>query len=208
MAFVGPSVPVRRLHGIRGVEFRPCARRGDVEAAVDEGFHTIVLIDGMMVYSYPPSPKEVAAALDSGVQVYGAASLGALRAVELRRQGMVGCGWVYQQFLTGAVFRDDELLASFDETSGEPSTIPLIDVRYACEVACRAGRLEPVQSQVLLERLRIVYFENRTPECIARVARDIQVEGGVIEWIVGPRRLRIKQADALACLRAAVSRVK
>lgn len=204
MAFVGPSVPVRRLRGIRGVEFRPCARRGDVEAAVDDGFRTIILIDGMMVYSYPPSPKEIAAALDSGVQVYGAASLGALRAVELRRQGMVGCGWVYRQFLIGAVDRDDELLASFDETSGEPYTVPLIDVRYACEVACRAGRIEPVQSQGLLERLRTVYFENRTPACIERLARDIRVEKEVIEWIAGPRRLRIKQADALACLRAVV----
>ncbi len=204
MAFVGPSVPVRRLRGIRGVEFRPCARRGDVEAAVYEGFRTIILVDGMMVYSYPPSPKEIAAALDGGVQVYGAASLGALRAVELRGHGMVGYGWVYKQILNGAVDRDDELLASFDETSGEPYTVPMIDVRYACEVACRVGRIEPVQSQELLLQLRTEYFENRTPACVERLARDIGIEMEVVEWIAGPRRLRIKQADALACLRAVV----
>ena len=50
----------------------------------------IILIDGWMVQRYPPSPMELYEAMAAGVMVGGAASLGALRAVELGARGCAG----------------------------------------------------------------------------------------------------------------------
>jgi len=47
--------------------------------------------------------------MERGVHVFGAASMGALRAVELDAFGMRGVGWVYQQFRDGTLDRDDEV---------------------------------------------------------------------------------------------------
>ncbi|MEM0446076.1 MAG: TfuA-like protein, partial [Candidatus Nitrosocaldus sp.] len=91
IVFLGPSLSREKAKSILpDAEYRPPARKGDL---LRVGSNSIVgLIDGVFLQDYPPTPIEVYTAIAKGVKVLGAASIGALRAVELERLGMVGIG--------------------------------------------------------------------------------------------------------------------
>src|SRR5881397_1767342 len=111
IVFAGPTLPRQPDAAWRsllaGCDLRPPARRGDVLAALAARPGALVLIDGYY-YSVPAvTHKELRYALDAGVRVLGAASLGALRAAEMAPLGMAGVGWVYEQYRSGAIDGDD-----------------------------------------------------------------------------------------------------
>ena len=97
VVFTGPTLPERDARQYLEADYRPPAAIGDVyKAALSRPF-AIGIIDGY--YETTPSiwHKEVLWALKQGIHVYGAASMGALRAAELaafrhdrRRQGVRG----------------------------------------------------------------------------------------------------------------------
>lgn len=199
VVFLGPSCCVAEAADVLTADFRPAARAGDIRAAVRRGIRRVILIDGVMVYGYPPSPTEVYESIQAGVELIGAASLGALRAVELRNHGMQGVGWVYEQYLRTAVMADDELLALMHPVTQAPLTVPLIRVRYALECLGDEGRVpRPVAAQ-LLDELRTVYFEDRTRACIeAAASRAGMTTAATAELF--DLRFDIKRADTLRCL--------
>src|SRR5688572_2369741 len=99
--FAGPSI-----HGIAralfdAFEFRPPAACGDIIAALHDGVHAIGLIDGVFESTAAVWHKEILLALERGVAVYGAASMGALRAAECHAFGMVGIGRIFADYASG-----------------------------------------------------------------------------------------------------------
>ena len=68
--------------------------------------------------------------MKSGVKVYGASSMGALRASELDTLGMVGVGYVYTQYATGEVDSDDDVAVMLDSETLEALSVPLINMKY------------------------------------------------------------------------------
>ena len=90
IVFAGPSI-----HGfdeaIRGgVEIRPPAACGDILRACGDGPARIGLIDGIFESGPSTWHKEILFALSAGIEVFGAASMGALRAAECHHFGMQG----------------------------------------------------------------------------------------------------------------------
>lgn len=198
LVFVGPSAPLRKWTD-HDIELRPPARRGDIVAAIDSGFRVIILIDGVMVEDYPPSPAELASAIDGGAQVYGAASLGALRAVELRPR-MIGIGWVFRMYLQGKVWRDDELVSSLFPESYRSLTIPLINIRYA---ALKLGEQTPdLRPQLgrLLEVLASMYFEERTNRSVLEIGLRLGLPQAMCKQLCSDQ-YNIKQRDFNLCIR-------
>lgn len=108
--FVGPSLGQDRptSPGI-DVDYRAPASQGDFIAAAVELPKAMVLIDGYFEHVPAVHHKEILWALDQGIPVYGASSIGALRAAELSRFGMIGVGKIYQSFESGELERDDEV---------------------------------------------------------------------------------------------------
>ncbi len=98
--FAGPSA-----HGLApsslldSATLLPPVRRGDVDRLVagnDPG--VIVICDGIFGSAAAVSHAEICNALDSGWDVWGVSSMGAIRAYELRSEGMRGFGYVYSLF--------------------------------------------------------------------------------------------------------------
>jgi hypothetical protein len=73
------------------------------------GYRTIGLIDGFFGNVPAPWHKEILYAMGRGVKVYGAASMGAIRAAELHRYGMKGAGRIFQAYRLGLLTDDDEV---------------------------------------------------------------------------------------------------
>ena len=84
-------------------------QRGDLGSALKERPDIIAIIDGVFHQSSAVGHKEILNVMKSGVKVYGASSMGALRASELDTLGMVGVGYVYTQYATGEVDSDDDV---------------------------------------------------------------------------------------------------
>jgi hypothetical protein len=98
----------------------PPASHGDILRSVLEfSPKQVVLIDGVFHQSLAVWHKEIVFALLEGIVCIGAASMGALRAAELWRYGMIGVGKIFEMYKAGE--EDDSLVAmTFDSETYRP----------------------------------------------------------------------------------------
>lgn len=144
-------------------------------AALADGASTLVLLDGYY-YTVPSvTHKELLYALDAGARVLGAASLGALRAVELAPFGMLGVGRVFEAFENGTLDGDDEvaLLHAPAENGYRPLTLALVEVRFALERLVDSGVVPAGSAGRLLGALKALPFTERDPGQLADLSRSL-----------------------------------
>lgn len=203
IVFAGPTLPREPGPDWRALldacEVRPPARRGDVLAALARHPRTIVLLDGYY-FTVPSVPhKELLYALDTGVRVIGAASLGALRAAELAPFGMEGVGTVFEAYRTGVLDGDDEvaLLHAAPEHDYRPVTLALVEVRHALS---RLG----LEADALIADLKALSFLDRHSSRVADLARRHLGEEAAGELARLLATESVKQDDARKALERAL----
>src|SRR5262245_52449653 len=104
IVFAGPTLSP---HEASDFEFRPPAAQGDFYRAARERPAAIGLIDGYFDERAAVLHKEILWALSERIPVYGAASMGALRAAELHVFGMRGIGRIFEDYRDGRLVADD-----------------------------------------------------------------------------------------------------
>jgi hypothetical protein len=172
IVFAGPTLP-RKPDAIwrsllAACDLRPPAQRGDVLTALVDRPDALVLIDGYY-YSVPAvTHKELLYALDAGVRVFGAASLGALRAAEMAPLGMTGVGQVFEWYRSGALDGDDEvaILHAAAEQSYRGLTVALVELRHALE----SPDFDREAAAALVARVKALPFSQRHPDVIEDLA--------------------------------------
>ena len=205
IVFAGPSLPPRD----RGrwsespvpVELRPPAQQGDVLRAVGERPWGLGLVDGYFEWVPAVWHKEILWALGKGVRVYGAASMGALRASELAPYGMRGVGWVVDRFLTGELEADDEVtVVHGDADDGYlPLSVPLVNVRATLERAVDQGMIDGGAAESIVMRLRTTYYPDRTHTAIVDAAQTVLPAGDadrLVDWWTA-NAIDVKRSDAI-----------
>src|SRR5690349_12805349 len=110
VVFVGPSLPPRLRPTEALWEWRPPVRQGELYRAALERPEAIGVIDGYFEVVPTVWHKEILWAMAQGIHVFGAGSIGALRAAELDAFGMRGIGQIYEMYRDG-VLEDDEEVA-------------------------------------------------------------------------------------------------
>lgn len=152
------------------IEVLPPAREGDIESLLtrDEPPPAIGLVDGALPPEPSVSAKEILQAIDRGIPVFGAAGVGALRAAECDRYGMVGIGRIYQAFRSESLDADDEVLRV-----DQPPSEPLVNMRFAVAAAVTAGIATPETAQRFVAVARTMHYPQRT---IAAVMRRLATE--------------------------------
>ena len=109
--FIGPTLPAAEVRARLpdAIVAGPVAA-GDVLRLVRRrGVARIAIVDGYFERMAAVWHKELLVALARGIEVWGAASMGALRAAELAPFGMIGVGAVYRAFRRGVLEADDEV---------------------------------------------------------------------------------------------------
>jgi len=203
--FVGPSFP--RLHALElpGIRVRPPAAQGDVLRALAEGARLIGLVDGVFGHEPAVWHKEILAALEAGVGVLGAASMGALRAAELHPFGMEGVGSIFRAYRDGILLADDEvtLLHGPAELGWPALSEPMVNLRATLARLARFGLIGPDEAARAARALAARFYPERTRPALEAVLAEI----------VGPRRAEtvrrwarrlavdVKRADAARLLR-------
>jgi len=168
--FTGPSLhPCETTH-LKDAMVLPPIKRGDLASVVPFDPEVIAIIDGEFYQSLAVSPKEILPFLEKGVRVYGAASMGALRAVELEKFGMIGVGRVFRLFRLGLLDCDDEVALTYCPWTYEAHSEPLVNTRYALRSAVRRRILTRAEAGTILETVKSTYFPERTRALMLRIA--------------------------------------
>lgn len=202
IVFLGPSLPPDEARRIVDATFRPPAARGDVTQAVDDGAEIICLIDGVFFQECAVGHREILSALERGVRVIGASSMGALRSAELDTLGMEGIGVIYHMYRQGVVESDDEVAVIFDPVSGSPLSEPMVNIRATLQKAAERGILDLVSHDALLTAALSLYYPDRTYDRICEEASNM-VAHGVIERFLAftaKERVDLKADDARQAL--------
>lgn len=171
--FTGPSLHPAEAATLLDATYLPPVKRGDLARLLAWQPSTVGIIDGEFYQSLAVTPKEVLALLEAGVAVYGAASMGALRAVELHRHGMIGVGSVFRLFRKGVLNADDEVALVYSGETYQAVSEPLINTRYALRAAVRRGLLTRTEAGEIVSRVKSVYFPERTRQLVLSIAREV-----------------------------------
>ena len=196
--FGGPSLSELALQRCQalGIELRPPARRNDIQQLVASGYQgAIALVDGVFHQVISVGHKELLSAIAAGCDVYGMSSMGAIRAYELRTLGMKGVGKVYRFFDQEGDFQDDEVaLLHHPAPPYHPFSEPLVHIRACIADLSARQEITPIAGQEIIDRLKALYFGERTMETFARLLES--VSGKAFEELAPDMTpYRIKQRD-------------
>src|SRR4051794_863690 len=179
--FAGPSLPPRlRPVAEPGIEWRPPVRQGDVYRAALERPAVIAIIDGYFELVPTVWHKEILWAMAQGIHVFGAASIGALRAAELDVFGMRGIGRIYEAYRDGVLEDDDEVavLHGPEELGYPPLTEAMVNIRATFAEAVRCGALGPDLAEQLTAMAKSLFYKERSWEAVLQAAAGGRLPGG------------------------------
>jgi hypothetical protein len=189
VVFVGPTLAAGEVaRRLPGCEVRPPVAVGDVlRLARKRSVSQIAIIDGYFERMAAVWHKEILVALARGIAVWGAASMGALRAAELAPFGMIGVGTIYRAYAAGRLVADDEVAVAHlpAEYAYAATSDALVDLR---DGLARAEISDRTRDALIALAAARFYRERSWAQLIADGR-----EAGL------PRR----QLDALAAWRAA-----
>lgn len=170
--FGGPT-----LHGRdhRGLDVLPPARLGSLYRAWQRGYRTFGVVDGY--FGSIPSiwHKEILYVISLGGRVFGAASLGALRAAELAPYGMVGIGAIYRACRLGLLTDDDEVCVTHAPRAlgYRPLSEAMVNVRVTLRRLRRLGHLDRRQERSLADACKAVHFSRRSRTAVGQCFADV-----------------------------------
>jgi TfuA protein len=202
--FLGPTLNHQKARNIFDADYRPPARKGDfLRLAADPEVEMVGFVDGVFLQDYPPTPIEVyQLARKEGILLVGAASLGALRAVELEKFGMVGIGKIFELYKTGRVDADDEVAVTFaPDGDFKLQSEAMIDIRYNLYLARKKGVISKKTKIALARVAKEIYFPHRNYGHIIDEAENrhpsLADEIGSFRSYISSNRKSLKEIDAI-----------
>ena len=135
--------------------------------------------------------------MSEGVPVFGAASMGALRAAELHEFGMRGVGRIFEAFRDGALEDDDEVAVMHGpaEIGFPPASEAMVNIRATLALAEAKGVIGAESRRALEAFAKALFFADRNwPALLAGGRRARR------------RRTRAGRACAIGCRRDASTR--
>lgn len=173
-------------------------QRGDLSQALKENPNIIGIIDGVFHQNSAVGHKEILNVLKKGIEVFGASSMGALRASELDTLGMVGIGYVYNQYASGEVDSDDDVAVMLDSETLEPLSEPLINMKYVFENAVTEDILTSDEKDELLGIAKKTYYPKRSyAKILSESDLDINKKEELIDFIRESKDIKKEDAKEL-----------
>jgi hypothetical protein len=207
--FTGPTLDEETIRELLPeAEIYPPVAAGDLLRLPLVAGDLVAIIDGFYFQAASVRHKEILDLLQRGVHVWGAGSMGALRAAELAPFGMRGFGSVFQAYVDGEIDGDDEVavLHTPQDLDYVKLTEALVNIRQACHTAVAEGLLSQEQAELVVRVTSALPFFERS---YARIWQEVAEAGlaeqtiKALQTFVRQKRHDRKRADALAMLEAA-----
>jgi hypothetical protein len=202
LIYVGPTLPadeVRRR--VPDATVMPPAGVGDIlRATRTRGVKRIAIVDGYFERMAAVWHKEILVALGRGIAVYGAASMGALRAAELAPFGMIGVGAIYRDYARGRLVADDEVAVAHlpAEYGYRAISDALVNIRYGLARAVKQRIIPAALEGRLVELARGRFYRERS---WAQLIVDAGLEGRTRDRLAAWSKPDRKADDARQLLR-------
>lgn len=199
--FGGPSLPATEISRLLPEAIvKPPAAMGDVYRSLAGRPKAIGIIDGYFERVPAPWHKELLWAMEQGVQLFGASSMGALRAVELLPFGMIGVGTVFEWFRDGVLEDDDEVAVAHlgPEDDFRPTTDAMVNVRATLSQARHKGLITSGETEEIARLAKALHYtERRWPTILRLVELEVGVEvrNKMVPWLT-EGAINQKAADA------------
>ena len=203
LVYVGPTLPAAEVAALLpGATVLPPVAVGDVLLAIRRrGVKRIAIIDGYFERMAAVWHKELLRAIERGIAVWGAASMGALRAAELAPFGMRGVGAIYHAYARGVITADDEVaVAHLPAAYGYRATSEaLVNLR---DGIARAPMLTAPLRARLIELARAPFYRERSWDRLIADARAAGLPARLLTALAAWPKPDRKAADARMLLRA------
>jgi hypothetical protein len=186
--FVGPTLPVEAARAILPATYLPPVAQGDVLRLLSKRPAAIGIIDGYFERVPSVWHKELLLALERGVALFGAASMGALRAAELHSFGMVGVGAIFEAYRSGELEDDDEvaLVHGPAEDGYRAHSTAMVDLRDLFARAAAAGVISAAIAAELVALAKAQFYAERSLRAVLALGRraglDAETLARLQEW--------------------------
>lgn len=175
IVYLGPTLKREEAIRILDADYRDPAKKGDflmLSRDSDEKKY-VGFVDGVFLHDYPPSPIEVYhLATRKNIELIGASSLGALRAVELEKFGMKGIGKIFQLYKNGIINADDEVAVTFVRENNILQSEAMIDIRFNLFLAYKKGIITNQTKKRFAKIAKNIYFPFRNYEDIIKLSQQ------------------------------------
>jgi hypothetical protein len=203
--FTGPTLSPEEGRAELDAIYLPPVSQGDIYRATLDRPQAIGVIDGYFECVPAVWHKEILWAMAEGIHVYGSASMGALRAVELAAFGMEGVGAIFEAYRDGTLEDDDEVAVAHGpaETGYQSLSAAMVNIRCTLSAALKARVISPA-TRTTLERIgKNLFYQDRTFPRILADATDEGILAGELQafrdWLPHGE-VNQKKTDALAML--------
>ncbi len=210
--FGGPTISEQEVKEIVKADYLPPVRHSDVVSLVrNDRPDVIVIFDGEIISHPTVWHNEIIEALNCGVKVYGAAGIGALRAVELHNFGMIGIGKIFAQYRDKLLEADSEVFVKYDRQGNSyvPLSKPMVNLRATFKAVLSGNLIKEDEHEALLNAAGSLNFEERTFE---NISLNLQKENldpvslEKLEKIMQEHYIDLQKEDAIETLQV-VSRL-
>jgi hypothetical protein len=204
LVFLGPSALADEVRAILPhAEIVPPITRDQLYQHRERRASMFLIIDGTFAHDLAVPPREIVDVLRDGALVYGASSMGALRAADCAPAGMRGIGLISRLYRMGCLDSDDEVAVATNPDRGFAAvSVALINVRYAAGRAIKRGLLDRSSASAVVAAARDMFFAERSWPGILRRAGVADTDGRVRSFCASTD---LKRDDALRAARALAS---
>jgi len=194
--FLGPSLNHEEASKILDADYRLPVQRRDITAVLNNNPDIIGIIDGVFHQQPAVSHREILDALKKGVTVVGGASMGALRASELNDFGMIGIGYVYNQYKKCLIESDDDVAVAINPITMEQLSDSLVSIEYNFKRALDMGLISKEDFSTLIKTAKAIFYPKRTYTSILNAVPLHPAKIAVIEKFLIEEGIDIKRQDA------------
>lgn len=211
--FAGPTLAAPDRARLGEAVWLPPAQQGDVYRVVTHLQPRVIgLIDGYFQWVPAVWHKEILWALHCGIHVFGASSMGALRAAELAPYGMRGVGRIFEAYRGGTLapfddpFEDDDEVALVhgpEEAGFVAASEAMVNIRATLIAAVRANIISLPTLHALAGIAKALYFPQRNYDRVLAQARTQDLPGAELdafEAFLPQGRIDQKRLDAIELL--------
>lgn len=201
VVFLGPSLSHYEALDILDADYRPPIQRGDIKSLLNDAPDIIGIIDGVFHQQPAVSHREILDALKMGITVVGGASMGALRASELDEFGMIGVGYVYNQYKDGLIEADDDVAVVINPATMEQLSDSLVSMEYNFKKARDKGLISNEEFNILIETAKNIFYPKRTYTLLLNTVSLHPATIAKIENFLLEEGVDIKKQDAIEVLK-------
>jgi hypothetical protein len=204
LIYTGLSIPFDEARQILDssddveVIYKRPIKRGDLVHDIKENPDIIGIIDGVFHQNSAVGHREILDVMKRGVKVFGASSMGALRASELDSLGMQGIGYCYNQYASGIIDSDDDVAVMLDSESLEALSVPLVSMDYVFANAVSENILTQDEKDDLVEISKSTFYPKRNyANTLAKSRLDDGKKSELINFIRESEDIKKRDAEEL-----------